>query len=439
MRTAGKVLLSSCLLSACTAPTIPIPTAPSSPESRPADPSEAAQRRLLTEAQRAFEQERYAAAVLFLRRFIGHAPSDSAEVAEARWRLGQALEHVGDHRAAMEEYRLLVTGPSSLPQIEQDALRRLDELRQRRAGRTGRHLALRLGADQLPPAHTRAAWFNELAASGVTALVIALESTGLPHEPMAGASSLVAEAHQVAIEVWLSMDLHAPQPWIRSEWTVGTITVEGQKPAGRRPDVAHPGYQDAVEDLVRTLSTSGCDGVFLMMRTGPGFSTEFSEESFTAFAAAFGVGGSAAEVLSGRSEAQDSPDYWRWVGWKASAYAKLAGRLQKVLRERHPTAMLLVEVHPQTLLDPVTGLEQYGENILELAQRTVGAIVVRHDDPGVEPLIDRLGLQLGATDRVWVEIPGGSNEPLRAMQAMDRTILGRRHTILTPQAPAPVP
>lgn len=425
IRTAGKALvLSLCLLSACTSQTIQIPTLPSTDDAPHDDPALDAQNRLLSEAHRAFSQKRYPAAVLFFSRYIERSP-ESPRLGEARWWLGRTYEQTGDFAAAMAQYRILASGPESRQLdgllYEEQALRRLDELRQRQADRTGqtRQLALRVPVGQLPLTGSLTGWLQEYIVRGATALILEPGSgdvsTRLTEE---GLKSIVAEAHRAGLAIWVSLDVH--QPWtvkLEPEWLaqIATRPKSGEAVVAGRPDLAHPGYQTALEETARMVSQSGCEGLFLPMRSVGGFSSEFSQQSFTAFTTSFGLALSPQNVLgdpSGDSRALENATYWRWVGWKSANYARLAARLRTVMRERNPTATVLIEVHQSTLSDPVQGLEQYGEDIAELAQRTGGSIVVRRESPGGEALIEKLGRQLGASERVWVEIsPAASIVP----------------------------
>lgn len=434
------LVLSFSLLSACASRTIEIPTLPPATEDiSPDDPARHAQRRLLVEAHRAFSQARYPAAVLFFTRFIERSP-DSPHVAEARWWLGRAQEQVGDFAAAMAQYRILAAGPwppqSEGARYEAEALRRLDELRQRPTDRVGpgRPLAIRVAAGSLPPPPLLAAWLTEQTQAGATALIVDPARGGTP-----ALADLVTEAHRAGLALWVSVDVHQPQLLdVKPEWlaqTAGRRTSE--EAILRRPDIAHAGYQAALVELVRGLSESGCDGLFVPARPVPGFAREYSPESFAAFAAAFGVNRSPEQVLGGVAAPAPAPDeaeYWRWAGWKASAYAKLAAGLRTALRNRHPTPALLIEVHQASLSAPVEGLEHYGEDVTGLAQGTGASIVVRRDGTGGEASIERLREQLGPSERVWLELPlGAARGTLADVRAVpsDTAGGGRWPTIVT--------
>jgi hypothetical protein len=190
-----------------------------------------------------------------------------------------------------------------------------------------------------------------------------------------------------------------------------TIGGRGQERVSTsRPDIANGVYQSYLERVTRLLSRTGCDGVFLKARSITGFSEEFSEESFHAFAATFGTSLSPDEILT-PSQSTDtavqgrSTLYWRWVGWKALSYAKLVMRLRNVLREANPAATLLVEVHQSALMEPLQGLEQYGEDLVELMSRNGVSVVVQQGETGRDVLWEKFGEQVGMRDRAWIGIP----------------------------------
>ena len=420
-RIGGKaLLLSLCLLTSCAPRVSQLPTIPPPSDVSHDDPALDAQSSLLKEAYRAFVQERYSTAILFFRRFVENA-TDSPRLAEVHWWLGRAYEQVGDSRAAMAQYRVVAAGQHS-QQVngtlyEGHALRRLDELRQLRAdqlnGQT-RQLAFRVGIGQLPSQPGMTTWLQELAQGGVTSLVIELlqaHASGRPEVSSERMRRIVSEAHRVGLSVWVALDVHRAQGLdLKPEWLGETASGRaGEDTLPARPDITNPNYQAYLEDVVRSLSRNGCDGLFLPARSEPGFAEVLSADSFREFSSSFGLSFSARQMLTeelsaGALAQGGTVAYWRWVGWKAVSYATLAARLRKALRATNPTATVLVEVHRATLTSPLEGLEQYGEDIVELLQRTGGSMMVRLDDKEVETPFDQLEQQLGTMGRFWVGI-----------------------------------
>ena len=417
--------LSLGFLLACAPRVVPSLPAPSSVEEAHNDPARDARLKLLQEAHRAFVQERYPAAVLFFRRFVDVSPG-APRMAEARWWLGRSFEQLGDYRAAMAEYRTLAAteagGESDQQLYRAHALRRLDELRQMPSvaqTAPGRQIAVGLSLAQVPAVSEWVSWFQSLLKSGVTALLVdpAL-SDGVAGEEVERVQTLVGAAHLASLAVWISLDLHQGRGLpVQSEWiTMAVGRSQGSSDGSVadptsmvHPDVLHPGYQAAVEERAKALLRTGCDGMLLQAREGQGFAKEYSEASYQLFASAFAVTISPQQLLGGSGggsflSPEEEAIYWRWAGWKARGYADLAARIRARLREVNPTGRLLIETHNPTVNGPLAALEQYGEDLAELLQRTGGTIVVRREEAGDLSLLEPLAQQTGATDRLWLGV-----------------------------------
>lgn len=431
------MVLSLCLLPACAKRGALLPPIPPPMEASQGDPARDARSRLLTEAYRAFVQERYPAAALFFRRFVEGAP-DSPRRTEARWWLGRTYEQLGDYRSAMAQYRLIVAGPLQ-EQVngrlyEGHALSRLDELRQLQAGRPeglAGQVALRVAASELPSSRLLTPWLEDLVQGGVTTLIVDPLPAQMPGHSDAALDSvkgLVGEAHRSGLQLWLTLDLHQGSGMeLRQEWLATRINGSGPGPEPTvRPDILNGVYQAYLEQLARAFARTGCDGLLLPARSRPGFSEEFSDGSFHAFTTAFGLTLAPDDVIAPPRSAgpgdQSRPVlYWRWVGWKALGYAKLVMRLRNALRETNPVATLLVEVHPAALTAPLLGLEQYGEDLAELSSHTGGWIVMRQDGVDGEALLQKVGQQAGMMDRLWLGVSVKTTSPL-SMEGLSQVL-----------------
>jgi len=449
-------VLSFCLFCAC-APhveRVALPSLPPLEEGPHDDLARDAQVRLLREAYRAVAQARYQTAILFFRRFIDGSP-DSPHLMEARWWLGRSHEQLGDYRPAMTQYRIVASGQTAGQYNGAEyagyALQRLDELRQVHADLHGgaQQVALRLEATYLPSMPALRAWLEDMSRSGVTAFIIegANSSSPVTLTPQR-LREIVIEAHRLDLLVWVSMDVHQPQAWNGHEdWMSQKIDRgTGERVPVGRPDSANPDYQAALEERVKDVSGSGCDGLFFPARRASGFGEEFSDGSFRTFASSFGLDVSPQQVF-GWDTSVDAPAhektalYWRWVGWKGRVHARLLTRLRSVMRDNQPTAGLLLEVHQATLTTPLAGLEQYGEEIAELALRTGGSLVVLRESLDGSAPLEKLGQQLGTVERLWVEIATSmaalppSAAALEHLIAETRDQAGRPLVILPQLAP----
>lgn len=458
LRTAGTVSL-VCLLWACSPPLGQLPPVQYPDERAPTEPGRDAQLRILKEAHHAFVQGRYPAAVLFFRRFVDGSPN-SPRVAEARWWLGRSHEQQGDYRAAMEQYRAVAagqpTGQLNGTLYEGLALRRLDELRRldlRQPDGGSARIALRLTVEQVRRAPALAPWIQELMRGGVTALVVdpvRKQTDGRTTHDLESLKEIAAEARRHGLPIWAALDVHrAPGLDVKPEWIGGVVRDRPrEEPSPVGPDIANPGYQTYLEGIVKGLGSIGCDGLLLAARSTTGFSREFSEHSVRAFSSVYGPAIALEQVAGtnppGESATPEAAAYWRWVGWKAMTYATLAARLRQAFRETGAIAALLVEVHETTLRDPLEGLRQYGEDVVELAQRTGGAIVVRRDGNNGETPLEKLVTQVGALDRVWVSVPVRVSAVPTSIGDVKRMVAavpesGRWNVVVIAESAEPVP
>ncbi|NOS77771.1 MAG: tetratricopeptide repeat protein [Nitrospira sp.] len=412
----AALALSLALLCACNPRLAPSSSAPLEPIHD--DPARDAQLSLLREAHRAFAQERYPAAALFFRRFVDSTAAGAPQLAEARWWLGRSYEQMGEYRAAIAEYRVLATGDaagdSQAQRYQQQALDRLDQLRQIPGGSpvtVTRQVALGIPVSQLPPVSAWVAWLQALLKVGVTTVL--LDPAGSDRDNDRNPETVqafVGAAHLAGLSVWGALDLHQGRGLsLRPEWLNRSFakTADG---LSRFPDPLHPDYQIAIEDWVTMLLRAGCDGILLRAREAQGYAQDFSDGSFQRFASAFGLTITPQQLL-GDSVGVEAmvydreATYWRWVGWKARSYATVAAHIRKLLRSANPAGRLLIEVHGSTVSEPLIGLEQYGEDLNDLFQRSGGELVVRTEDSKGPALLEQFAQQVGSSDRLWLARP----------------------------------
>jgi len=158
------------------------------------------------------------------------------------------------------------------------------------------------------------------------------------------------------------------------------------------------------------LLRAGCDGILLRARETQGYAQDFSDGSFQLFTSAFGLALTPQQLfgasVGGEVMVYDREStYWRWVGWKARGYATVAARIKRLIREANPVGRLLIEVHGSTVSEPLIGLEQYGEDLNDLFQRSGGELVIRAEDSQSRVLLEQLVQQVGSSDRLWLVRP----------------------------------
>lgn len=427
------LVLSLVLLCACS-PRLALSPSSSAPlEQIHDDPARDAQLSLLREAHRAFAQERYPAAALFFRRFVDSTPPPRApQSAEARWWLGRSYEQMGEYRAAMAEYRVLATGDaggdSQAQLYQQQALDRLDQLRQIPGGShvtVARQVAVGLPLSQLPPVSAWVAWLQALLKIGVTTVLLDPAGSDQGNDrSLETIQAFAGAAHLAGLSVWGALDLHqgrgialSPE-WLSRSLAKNGAVLNGHESAGAPatlPDPLHPDYQAVIEERATMLLRAGCDGILLRARETQGFAQDFTDGSFQRFASAFGLTITPQQLL-GDSVGVEAmvydrdATYWRWVGWKTRSYATVAARIRKLIRNANPAGRLLIEVHGSTVSEPLIGLEQYGEDLNDLFQRSGSELVIRTGDSKGPVLLEQVAQQVGSSDRLWlvrpVTVPG---------------------------------
>jgi len=416
----AAMTLSLALLCACSQRLAPSSASPVPLEQIHDDPVRDAQSSLLREAHRAFTQARYPAAVLFFRRVVDSPGSEGLQLAEARWWLGRSYEETGEYRAAMAEYRVLATGDSEgdaqVLRFQQQALSRLDQLRQipgRPDVMAARQIAVELPQSQLPPVSGWVAWFQAVLKAGITTVVLDSAAFDWEHEEgRETVQAFIGAAHLAGLSVWGALDLHQGRgvllkpEWVNRSWAKKGEVVNGHEPTGTpamRPDPLHPDYQAVIEDRVIRLLRAGCNGIFIRARDSLGYAQEFSDGSFQRFASAFGLTTTPQQLLGDAVEEEST--YWRWVGWRARGYATAAAHIGKLIRDADPAGRLLIEIHGNTVVEPLFGLEQYGEDINDLFRRSRGELVIRTEDNKGSLLLEQVTQQVGSSDRLWLVRP----------------------------------
>lgn len=414
----AALALSLALLCSCSPRLVPSSSSSAPLEQIHDDPARDAQLSLLREAHRAFAQERYPTAALFFRRFVNSTAAGAPRLAEARWWLGRSYEQMGEYRAAMAEYRVLATGDaggdSQAPLYQQQALDRLDQLRQIPGGShvtVARQVALGLPLSRLPPVSAWVAWLQALLKIGVTTVLLdpAGSDWGDDRSPET-VQAFVGAAHLSGLSVWGALDPHQGSGIsLRPEWLSRSLAMRGDL-LSRLPDPLHPDYQTAIENRATMLLRAGCDGILLRARETQGYAQDFSDKSFQLFTSAFGLALTPQQLFGasagGEAMVYDREStYWRWVGWKARSYATAAALMKKLIREANPVGRLLIEVNGTTVSEPLIGLEQYGEDLNDLFQRSGGELVIRTEDSKSPVLLEQLVQQVGSSDRLWLVRP----------------------------------
>jgi hypothetical protein len=440
------LVLAAALLGACGAPQrAPSPPPPSVPIAFEA------QGRLLQDARSLLTRGEVRDAARLLARLIATYP-DSALLSEARWLLARCYEQDGRLQRALEQYELVAQVPGT-PYTDQ-AVRRVTELRaqlRRHASRARVTNGLLLTADAFPTEPQ----LERLAAAGVTLAVIPVGSaagvyfqTTLATVAEEKVTRLATVAHRHGILVYGAVSLDQ-MAWVSR--SLGWHDVRYNPILGRLEPSAHldlfnPAFQEYLLVLAGDLARSGVDGV--LFRSAPArlddglssFATEAFEREFhmTLDPATLlmsvrqsshrnGTGTPGSAMSSGTpAPAEPAPVFWQWVGWKARSRAKLLDRMMEVSRRTATDVRFAVELHPESVTEPVKALAQYGEDVLAMNQTPADFLFFRYHAVGTRngrsrapvasdltrTFLQRTGELLGGLERVWIVSGPESGETL---------------------------
>lgn len=280
-------------------------------------------------------------------------------------------------------------------------------------------------------------WVKTVARAGLTTLVVDAVSEGGANFQTTRArvvrdvfGDLIRPAHEQRVAVFAAISLRSLS-WLEADqvWNDARYdpAIRRAKPSSAL-DLFHPAYQDYLGALLTDLAASGVDGVLLRLDPPLSPYEGLSPSAVKAFERDFNVEMDPQKLfvplLSVRPA--DSPDFWRWSGWKAREIAELIGRLTRTMRARAPLLRVALEVHPEAASDPVTALARYGEDVLEAKRNRVDIFVLAPSAGGDTPAaaIRRLTELIGDPRRIWVTAPVGTGDAVtlatRVNPAADR-------------------
>ena len=422
------------LWAGCAGPRVSVPPrTPAAPE-----PSLEIQRRLLRDAQELHRQGRGQAAVQLLERWLRTYPR-SPLAREAHWWLGRSYEQTGDLDAALAQYRSVVQagGDSELVAAARSHITVLERSAAGPPRLAGKQTALGLPAQRFPQPSLLDGWLRSLAKAGVTTLVLeagteeirSQKSGGAPTAP-AGVyfrtdwaltvqdtiGQLVPLAHRQGMAVYVTVN-----PW-RMAWVDPALgwqaqaydAAGGQFKPSLFLDLFHPAFQEYLVGLVTDLAGSGADGVLFRAPPGADPGERLSRFAREAVERDFGI---RLDPESLRSDQRGyAPEVWRWLGWESRQSVKVLDRLAQAVRKRSATMQVGLEVHEETVMEPVTALVRYREDILEAKQSAWDFYVIMPrpspsmgQGKGQTGVVTKAVALLGERRPIWMEtrLPGG--------------------------------
>lgn len=352
---------------------------------------------------------------------------------EAHWWLGRSYEQAGDLDAALVQYRRVVqAGEDS--ELVSAARSRITALERPAAGPprlAGKQTALGLPAQRLPQPPLLEGWLRALAKAGVTTVVLEAgteetrspQSGGAPTGP-AGVyfrtdwaltiqdtiGQLVPLAHRQGIAVYVTVN-----PWLMA-WVDPELgwqaeahdAVSGQSKPSPFLDLFHPAFQEYLVGLLTDLAGSGADGVLFRAPPGADPNERLSRFAREAVERDFGVRLDSESLRGGQRGY--APEVWHWLGWESRQSVKVLARLAQAVRKRSSAMQVGLELHEETVTEPVAALVRYREDVLEARQSAWDFYVIT---PGPSPsmgqgkgsagMLTKAVALLGERRPIWME------------------------------------
>ncbi len=428
----------------------PQPSRPLSSDSA-AGPAQEAQERLFNLGRTHFTEHRYEEAVQVFRRLVEAYPQSPLR-AEAHWWLGQAYEATGQWDAALAEYRTLVrSGPAgSAPdgrrwQEADGRIRELEGLRGTGPRTDGSVVGVLFPASHLPPAGELERWIQSLKRGGITTLLLEVGTGewepvrrtyegGKPPAPgvffrtrlaptvREGFEEVVPIAHRYGLQVFASLTPRR-MSWIDSRlgWHDWSLDYAGlQLQPSLYLDLFHPGLQEYLTGLLRDLVQTKIDGVLFRNDAPLGPRDGFSSFALRGFEKDFGKPLVPSRLFlrtkDDRNGSVYAPEFWRWAGWKAREQVKVLARLVHMMRRQVPEFQVALEIHPESVTDPIHALVYFSEDLLEAKRRGFELFLIGPSRNGSRPgrvvgettvpsIPERLREMVGEGGAIWVSTP----------------------------------
>jgi len=419
--------------------------------------------RLLQDARVAFFQGKYQEAGLLLDRFLTNH-SSSRLVDEARWWLARAQQQQGDLHAALAGYRQLAHGRHKNP-FRDEARLRVAELE----SLLGVHLEAQdfvgglIGlATILQPNGMESAMDVYRRTSG-TAIMVDVpcqppggegEVGSLPQDSVGvwnrlvqeGLPSLVRLGKEQGFGVWVAVPLRCLGSYYgltleqARRWKdhIYNIRSGGVEPSGTF-SLFSAEYRDVVFSLLSQLSALRVEGLLFRATASPGpyeglttlamrgFEQQFGEQLVPEVifsSAPQGHSDTSPDAFSQRASltVDYPPQFWKWSGWKAREGIRYMNELAVHLRNQWPALKIGLELHAESVENPVSALINVSEDWIEMSQGEFDVLAVHAPQsalptnmrataalPGLDssaPLISGMVEYLGKADRIWMILPG---------------------------------
>ena len=434
---------------------------PSHRPDRSQDLDRKAQEQVLREARVDFEQGRDSKVINDLNRFLSNHPQSPRE-REVRWLLAQSYERTGKNRAALKQYQIISNTLSS-GQEKREVAKRIDELEQRlkKVGIQSEPIkVVRISFSQFSRLADDRATLKRLFHEGVSSVLVdfgcsqksvpqtqpAVKTRDLSTPSQLGLS--VDQVHQQNLLVIVGINLRClgyldsrtPKQWLDGSFNPVSRKVQ---PSGYF-DIFHPQYQKLMAYEMKKMTDSGIDGIVFLAEAPMGMYDGFTPGSVDTFNKTFhtkmnphtvfenGVSKRNSQTAPDKNppvrvSATEAAEFWRWTGWKARQRLIVLQGLMDQVHVQKPALPFGLELHPESIQDPLGALTQFSEDFLEAKQKSFkfflitpqsGRKIQSQPSPSTpiaredfynesRTLADQMTLVLQNPARIWLEIPWG--------------------------------
>ncbi len=357
----------------------------------------------LHQAKIAFLRADYSAAVLLLNRFLRNH-SQSPRSLEARWWLARAYQEAGKLSSAVEHFRFLAHVPNP---YQTEALLRMTQL----VGRLGESMtngSIEGILVSLDSVQTSSDWdsvilTNQEIEGSMILLNVPCDvdgnalGNGRPFS-LEAARSAIQHMHAQGTAVYLGVTLRclgrfahdqreALEHW--KDW-------EYDPQSGRlRPSSYYSlnfwRYRVFLVDWISQIRDLPLAGLVLRNEVLDGLYDGFSPLAVETFTQEFDVDFNPARIfneyrpvstIDADSGVQLPAVFWKWVGWKARERLRILQDLVQTLHVRLPRLQFGIEVHLQSVADPVQGLVYFAEDWVDIARGPFDMFLVMIEGPG---------------------------------------------------------
>ena len=187
------------------------------------------------------------------------------------------------------------------------------------------------------------------------------------------------------------------------------------------------------------LANSSVDGIVFLAESPVGTYDGLTPHSLQSFAQSFrvrvspqalfnnGQNSHSPKVASpneqnGMSFHPQAPEFWRWAGWKTRQRLAVLHDLIEQVHQHKPELKFGLEIHSESIKNPLLGLVQYSEDFLEAQRMGFAFFIVTpqsyHDNQidhrlrnskrlldETRNLVDRMVMVTNDSSKIWVTVP----------------------------------